>query len=411
MRMMPKIARNCIAQLVAAAAGLGLAAVPAAAQSPARPDVPQQVKAMAAMYAVTDYALGANERCDLFLLGEYRAMRVLNSTLRAEIAGRFTPQQMDALGQAKQGRQEWTSCLTRVGAPQAWARINNALLLARALITAPSRMTRDPKTCPVADQGLALGKYDWPYAATVPMKTYATSPRKAEFDGLARDLAAMIDAECARNGKSVLMHAGFEALVHSEDIQLSLQKSRTNRTALTPVGRTIGTNVIGDEIGIWRSRLGGFVGTRGSAGLNVYRVVARGDENVLFLNLTRPALQPQGRIFVSRQGRWTARLKSNVDAMQLQLSDGTRIDLAKLSGQGEGAFGQSEFVSPPATIALLARKPDTTEVMLAYRVKGGDWTPFQDFGLQRPVHRLSLATLREALAWASAPMPLREDIR
>lgn len=406
-----KAARKLAEMLLVSMTGLSLASLPAASQTTARPDVPQQVKAMAAMYAVTDYALGANERCDLFTLGEYRAMRVLNSTLKADITGRFTTQQMDALGQAKQGRQEWTSCLARANASQAWARIDNALLLARALITAPSRMTGDPKTCPVADQGLALGKYDWPYAATVPMKTYASSPRKAEFEGLAKDLAAMIDAECAKTGKSVLMQAGFEALVHSEDIQLSLQRTKTNRTALTPVGRAIGSNVIGDEIGIWRSRLGGFIGTRGSAGLNVYRIVARGDEDVLFLNLTRPALQPQGRMFVSRQGRWTARLKSNVDAVQLQLSDGTRIDLAKQSGQGEGAFGQSEFVTPPAAIALLARKPGTVDVMLAYRVKGGDWTPFQDFGLQRPVHRVSLATLREALAWASAPMPLREDIR
>lgn len=371
-----------------------------------------QLQGLANMYAISDYALGANDSCDLFTLGDYRALSELRASLRTDLSRMLSADQMAGIANAEKGRAAWKGCLTRADKPQEWALIDNARLMAQALLAAPTRMKTDQRACAVDGEWMKLSPSEWSFAATAAVSAYADSPRKAEFEGIATEMAGMIDGQCARSGASAFLRPGFEEILHTEDISLLLQARLKTKTVNTAVGTTILNDPVSSHIGLWRSRRGGFLGSRHSAGLNVYRVLDRADKDVLFFHLSRPGtFEPRGRMFVSRRGGWTARLKSNVDALQLVLPGGRALPLTKQSGEGTTALGHAVFILPADGVKHLQTLPDDAEIAIAYRVGNGQWTSFLDIGREPPQQKQTMAAIRDGLAWANAPLPAKGDRR
>lgn len=385
-------------------AGMAISASPAMAQQQ------DQLRAFVNMYRVTDYALGANESCDLFMLGDYRALKVLHNSFRSDLSRVLSAEQMAEIETGKVAKANWQGCLNRAEKPQEWELIDTARLMAAALVTAPTRMSVDPKSCKVDGEFHALGKFEWPKAAVVAASDYADHPKKAEYDGLANEMGTMIDGECNRLNVSTLMQPAYETLVQSEDLSLLLQQKLEKKTVATSVGTRASTNPVSGYMGIWRSRRGGFLGTRLSSGLNVYRILDRGDKDVMFFHLSRPGtFDPSGKMFITRKGGWNARLKGNVDQLQMRLSTGDVIAFDKQSGSGSAGMGSSVFVLPAAAQARMAAVDDAVAVSVAYRAGNGDWVSFLDIGRDPAVQKQTMGDIRAGLEWANVPMPAKED--
>ncbi|MEH6759103.1 MAG: hypothetical protein V7676_16560 [Parasphingorhabdus sp.] len=362
-----------------------------------------QVQAVANLYALSTYALGANESCDIFLLGEYRAMMLIRDKFGPDLKKILNAEQYRSVDSFEKGKKEWVGCAGKSPHTDAVQLIGSADLLADALISAPSAMTSDPKLCSVAGEYKALSKLEWSVIANTRKIKYNQSPKKAEFENLLQSFADMIEAEC-KSKYSSLMQAGYEQLVLTEDLNQHLQGSIEKKILFTSVGTLVSFDSASDDFGIWRSRMGRFSGTRKTAGLSVYRLLKRDDENTVRFELSRPGMfDPRGRMFITQKGRWVASMRSNIDAIEIRLSDGTKLAMNKESGNGSIAVGSSKFNLLTQSQRIIERKPDQTSVTVAFQ-KAGVWTEFQDIGKNASVQSQSLGDLRKALQWANAPV-------
>lgn len=372
----------------------------------------QQVQSFVNMYRIVDYSLGANESCDLFTIGNYRALSLLRSMFRSKLRTVATDEQLDQLRPFDSAKEAWRGCITRAQDADAWSIIDRSELLSDALIAAPLKISTEPKDCRVAWGGPALSRSEWSYAATAAVSTYDKAPNKAEFEALQGELAAMIDEQCSKRQSSELMQAGYEQLRHTEDNHLFLQKGKPGKKQVfTSVGSDIASDPVSDDFGIWRSRRGGFSRHPTGTGVIPYRVLDRGDVDVAFFILSRPGtFSARGTMYLSRAGRMTARMDGNFDAIELRLSNGQSYPLTKLNGQGSGNFtASSEFVLPADAQAKLASLDDEVTMTIAYRLDGKDWASFLEIGKDAPTKDVSMADIRSALEWSSAPMPAKDD--
>lgn len=369
----------------------------------------QQVRQFANMYTVTDYALGANENCDLFTLGEYRGLRVFRDLLRSDLGKVLKKEQVDQLSTFDKAKSEWKGCLTRASHSQQWAIIENAHVMALAMIAAPAKITADAKTCKVDGVYQALKPLEWSFALKNAEASATVAKRRADYDALTKEFASIIDRQCQK-GVSQMLQPGYDAILLLEENNLYLQKGNKPAQVFTSIGTSVAAFPVSADVGVWRSRLGSFLGARPSRGLNVYRVLDRGDKPVVFFHLSRPGtFDPRGNMLITRQGGWIARLRSNVDEVALNLPDGSRIALAKQSGSGSKVVGASQFALPADGKAKLARLSDDAAITVSYRMNGKEWTPFLDIGREAPVQSQTMGHIRKALIWANAPMPAKED--
>lgn len=130
----------------------------------------------------------------------------------------------------------------------------------------------------------------------------------------------------------------------------------------------------------------------------------------MFFHLSRPGtFDPSGKMFITRKGGWNARLKGNVDQLQMRLSTGDVIAFDKQSGSGSAGMGSSVFVLPAAAQARMAAVDDAVAVSVAYRAGNGDWVSFLDIGRDPAVQKQTMGDIRAGLEWANVPMPAKED--
>lgn len=366
-----------------------------------------QVQAVASLFALSSYALGANESCDILMLGEYRALMLLHDKFGPDLKIILKAEQYRSLDNFEKGKKEWVGCAGKTARPDAAQLIESANLIADALISAPHAIAGDPKSCSVDGEYMALSKTEWRIVANNRQTQYEQSPKKAEFENMVRIFAGMIDAEC-KSKYSLLMQAGFEQLVLTEDLNQYLQGKIEKKTIFTSVGKLVSFGSASDDFGIWRSRMGRFTGTRKKAGLSVYRVLKRDDENTIRFELSRPGtFDPHGRMLITQKGRWNANMRSNIDAMEIRLSDGTKLAMEKESGNGSATIGSSKFILPTQSQRIIERKPDLTRVTVAFQNAGqnaGAWTEFLDIGKDASIQSQSLGDLRTALQWANVPV-------
>lgn len=388
-------------------------ALPSAAHAQATPANAngQHVQGLLNMYRMVDYALGANESCDIFTIGHYRALLILRQTFRSDLGKVVAAEKLDESRPFEAAKQAWRGCLKRAQNPQEWTIIDNVTLLGNALIAAPNKVSVEPKECAV-EWGPALSKYEWPHAATSAVKKYQDTPRQAEFEKLRADFAAMIDGQCQKRKISELMQPGYEQLRHTEDNYLYLQRNNAGKKQVfTSVGSSIANDPVSRDFGVWRSRRGGFSQFGNARGITAYRVLEQGDVDVAFFNLARSGtFSAGGKMTIARKGRMTARMKADFDALELRLANGRAYPLTKTKGEGGGSFGgSSEFTLPADAQKALASLGDDATFTLAYRIGGDGWQQFLDIGKDAPVQQIRLGDIRSSLDWSNAPMIAPED--
>lgn len=372
----------------------------------------QQVQSFVNMYRMVDYSLGANESCDLFTIGNYRALWLLHSMFRSKLRAVATDEQLEQMRPFDKAKQAWSGCIKRADNAEAWSIIDKSELLAEALIAAPLKVSIEPKDCRVAWGGPALSRNEWGYAATAAVSKYDKAPNKAEFEALQGELAAMIDEECVKRQSSELMQAGYEQLRHTEDNHLFLQKGKPGKKQVfTSVGSDIVSDPVSDDFGIWRSRRGGFSRYPTGTGVIAYRVLDTSDVDVALFMLSRPGTYSAGgKMYLSRAGRMTARMDGNFDAIELRISNGQSYPLTKLGGQGTGNFtASSKFALPADAQGKLAKLNDELTMTIAYRIDGKDWASFLEIGKDASTKEISLDDIRSSLEWSNAPMAARDD--
>lgn len=397
---------------VIAALSYALVPVTVPAQDAQQANQAQQVQSFVNMYRMVDYALGANESCDLFTIGHYRALLDLRDMFRRKLRTVATDEQLDQLRPFDSAKQAWRGCITRADNAEAWSIIDKSELLADALIAAPLKASVETKQCRAGWGGLALSRAEWGYAASAAISNYNNTPKQAEFEGLQADLAAMIDEQCRKSQSSALMQAGYEQLRHTEDNHLFLQKGKPGKKQVfTSVGLDIVSDPVSYDFGIWRSRRGAFGRYVNGVGMTAYRVLDRGDVDVAFFNLSRPGTySARGKMYLSRSGRMTARMGGNFDAIELRLSNGQTYPLTKLNGQGIGSFtASSEFALPADAQGKLASLDDEVSMTIAYRIDSQDWNRFLEIGKDAAVQTLAMGDIRSSLEWSNAPMAAKES--
>lgn len=366
-----------------------------------------KLRSMAQFYGFATYALGANERCDLLDAGEYRGLIALRDALSGDLSRATTKEVFASLNHAPNAEKEWeTGCLSRRTHSQQWGHINNARLIAHAIAAAPAAMSGDPGECRI---GLAdkLTRTDWAIVAELVARHHLVADR-ASFESMQKMFAGLVDTDCARDAKeSRLMQAGFDFLWHVEDNARATSGIATVKSPGSSLAAKYKSIVVAKEMGPWRLRRGMFTGSFGRDGINLYRLVERGDADTAFISLTNPGLfrDPQGDLRFSQKGRWTVKLKGNAAAVQLRLDDGTVIPLQKLAGDGSQGMGSSRFDLSKASLATLNGKPDATDVQIAWQNDEGKWVLFQGSGVNPKAVKFTLGHLREAIAWAMVPRP------
>lgn len=364
----------------------------------------EKLRSMAQFYGVATYALGANEQCDLLDQGEYRGLTVLRDALTRDLSRATTPEVFASLDHAPTGTKDWKKgCLARRAHDTEWRRIDSARLIAHALQAAPAAMTRNPEKCGTGNMVEKLPRSDWTIVAAMAAQNHANGDR-ATFDGLQKMFAGLIDTDCGRAQMSSLLQAGFDALWLIED------NARANAAQKSPGSSLAGkyqSVVVAKELGPWRLRRGGFNGSWPRDGINVFRLVERGDSATAFLYLTSIGAfgGPRGELLFRPRGGWTVQLGGNAAAVALSLSDGTTMPLTKLSGSGSEGLGSARFELPKGSIAALKGKADATVIHIKWQDGDGKWTPFFGLGRDPSPQKFTLAQLREAIAWAVVPRP------
>ncbi|MDZ3832517.1 MULTISPECIES: hypothetical protein [Sphingopyxis] len=368
----------------------------------------EKLRSMAQYYGFATYALGANERCDLLDAGEYRALIVLRDALSGDLSRATKKEVFTSLNHAPKAEKEWAKgCLSQQAHGQQWNLINTARLIVHAIEAAPAAMSGDPGECRV---GLAdkLPRADWTIVAEMAARHHLVTDR-ASFESMQKMFAGLVDADCARDAKeSRFLQAGFDFLWHVEDHARVTGGNATVKSPGSSLAAKYRSIVVAKEMGPWRLRRGIFTGSFGRDGINVYRLVERGDADTAFISLTNPGLfrDPQGDLRFSQKGRWTIKLKGNAPAVQLRLDDGAVIPFSKLAGDGSQGMGSSRFQFEKTSLATLNGKPDTAAVQIAWQNDEGKWLLFQGGGVSPKAVKFTLGHLREAIAWATVPRPI-----
>lgn len=376
------------------------AATPASAQAAIDPEL----RRLAGMHAASTYALGANEACELFGQGELRALAVLARATGEALEVDAGPGSRDRVNQYTGGFEAWKDCPTKAAAPDAWRHIHNAKILASALIAAPAAMSRDPATCTIQGEGRAIDRKVWQIAADVKAAEYRSSARLAEFEALQDYFAGQVDDECAYGQRqSVIMQAAFD-LIRQTDEGIIV------RNFYTPHLPAAATYVLDqdavptpEEHFFWRSRRGDFVPSKTPVKFGVYRISGKGDKKaVSALVAPQSAGGPAGFLFVSKEGRWSARLDKNVRALRLNLGGGQFVPfdrvLPKAAVGQPSSFG---FELSEANHALLGKARVSTQIGLQYQDEDGRWPSFAAPARNQDGEPLRMVDIRTALAWVN----------
>lgn len=387
---------------------LGLMALsnPAAAQSG------EQVQTYANFYVISGYALGANEVCDTLLMGEYRALKVLRSRLSDDLTPVIGAEKLAEIDAFDRGKTEWAECKGAGSNTESRALMERAKLLAAGIVDAPADMTFDPAECAGLFAPKILGAADWKIAATTGATQYSSEALKPQYLGLRKGFAELIDSDCRRIGRrSNMMDAGLEAILRREDINLAAQGSSAAPKTLTEAGKWLVETKDGQfakDIGPWRSRQGDFTGMKVTEGWQVFRLADRKDGKTMFIRFGTPGdRSPNGRAFITQQGRWIVELRNNVAQIAVTLPDRTRLPLSKISGSGSPFDGTSQFALPADAQAQLAVLAGDAKVTIVYKGAGSEpWISLVEPGEYRQQMEITLSDVRDGLAWAIKPIGL-----
>lgn len=392
---------------LAATMALVMLAAPVNAQAPApAPTLAQQLRPLMEVYAVSTFALGADQSCQVLQVGELSALTLIKQRLTEQIGNVVGAETLPKIDMTAKGESEAKDCAISNDAQEL---LDTGHVVARALMDAPTAMQSDPSKCLVDGELKAVTKSEWSWVEKSHWTTYENPQLQATYDGLRGNFANIIDQDCTRKFAPVrvsnLLQPAFTKLLHLEDLNF-YKKDPYKTTSFTRFARDLRSEPVSHKIGAWSSRLGGFTGTRGRAGLDFFRVVADGDVRTAFATLASPGtFGVKGTVFFSRDGRWSVDLGRNVAGVQIALEPGIRLDMTKLEGSGSGMGSHSKFVLAPEDQMIVDMEAKSTDATLYYSEDGKSWKPFLAGGKDPDPQKINLGELREGLAWASAPRP------
>ncbi|KPF63083.1 hypothetical protein [Porphyrobacter sp. AAP60] len=379
-----------------------VAATPALAQAAIDPEL----RRLAGMHAASTYALGANDTCDLFKQGELRALDVLARATGEALEVDAGPGTSDRVNRYSSGFEEWKGCPTKAAAPDAWRHIHNAKILASALIAAPAMMSRDPATCEIEGEGRAYDRKVWQIAADVKAAEYRSSARHAEFEALQSYFAGQVDDECAYGRRhSIIMQAAFD-FIRQIDQGIIM---RNFYAPHMPADQTIvlgpGAVPIPEEHFFWRSRRGDFVASETPVNFGVYRISGKGDKKAISAVIVPlSAGAPAGFLFISKQGKWSARLDRDVRVLSLDMGGGQFVPFDRVMPKPvAGEPTAYVFELSDANRALLDRLKASTQIGLQYQDNERRWASFAALTRNQAAEPLRMVDIRTALAWVNSP--------
>lgn len=358
------------------------------------------------MHAAATYALGANDTCDLFKQGELRALKVLARATGEALEVDAGPGSSDRVNRYTGGFEAWKGCPTKAAAPEAWRHIHNAKILASALIAAPAIMSRDPATCKIEGESRAYERKVWQIAADVKAAEYRSSARHAEFEALQSYFAGQVDDECAYGKRhSIIMQAAFDFIRQIDQGIIMRNFYAPHMPADQPIVLGPGAVPIPEEHFFWRSRRGDFVPSKTPVSFGVYRISGKGDKKAISAVIVPlSAGGPAGFLFISQQGKWSARLDRDVRALRLHLGGRQFVPfdrvMPKPAAGGPSSYG---FELSDANRALLDRLRASVEIGLQYQDGEGRWVSFAAPARNQAAEPLRMVDIRTAMAWVNRP--------
>lgn len=380
--------------------------ITAQAQTPAQGNAEAQraqLRSLMELYVLASFARGADYVCAILPEGELRAVNVLEQRLGDQIRKVGGQKAIDGIDQFNRGAAEAKDCALSKDAAEF---LGNARTMARALVAAPMLMQSDPGECYVVGALDKVPREDWQVLKDVPSAKENDPARQVMFDNLRAGFAGFIDQDCAGMvHQSDLLQPGYGALRRLED-NARIGADYTVPTLTRKIGVGVVLNPASRYLGRWQSQAGGFNGSALRVGLDFYRVDATGDVATGFITLENKAMfGAQGKMLFTRKGRWIAKIRGSVEAIELRFDDGTTMPMAKTEESGEGVHRFTTFVLPDADQRKIDRMDDETTASFAYREKGGAWEHFLKLGKNAPKQELNLQYLRASLVWANAPRP------
>ncbi len=396
--------RKCLSAGMAVLSIAGLPA-PAMAQDPNA-----QLQSLRQIYAISTYSLGADEVCQILDIAELRAHQVLGYKLIDLITRLGGQATIDSANMQQRGAQEANDCALNSDAKDV---IQRGRVIARALIDAPAYMKTDPAECKIDVDLIGLSRKEWAYVPRATSVEYDDPELETLYQTLRSNFADFIDQDCAEGPTKVirmtsLLTPGYEKLRQIEDFNI-LSKGLGENKVYTSLGQRVLINPVSKEFGYWRSQRSKFTGTLRWPGTDFYRVVEQGDVRTGFAKLNTPGMFGiGGTLYFTTGGRWIAKINENIEAVELRLSDGKSLSLAKVDGRGTGFASEATFELSKSDQKRLSTMDDTLTATVAFREKDSDWRVFAAPGRDAGPQTITLGEVREGLAWATAPRPAKD---
>ena len=351
----------------------------------------QEQDNMLTLFNSSTYALTVDERCQVFDYAQLVTAEYIQSETEANLKTRYQGDAVDAERARVEAlaSEAWTGCLDRATYTDEWAPVAQTRLYADAMIAAPGNMTETVMSCSTSKEGYQIKRSDIDSIKALLDAKYATSTERAQYEALSTSFGQGMAVDCMQFGYANIM------------IGVSTYRDRmeTDRKHAGGQDTSVG------EFGPWTSfRYYAFKDTDEIA-ISAYRAQGPDAVNLVGVDLDAPGLLGNnGRLYVTRDGRWIATLDGTADALEVRADGMAPVAFTPVSQAAkEDLMGVSVFeLSKSEADAVLAMSNDTE--LSFFHQPGGreDWVQSESI-YNKPGH-LPVGRLKDAIIWASVPV-------
>jgi len=342
------------------------------------------------IFMYSTYTLAINEKCQVANAMQAVTLEKLKLQARRYLVSRLAASDVDAEDArlTDAAHDAWDGCLTRADSPAELANVDQALLMADAMLAAPGTMPAEVTSCGIDTGDYKVSRTNMDAVRAMVDAKYEGSPLKATYEQYIAGTVDAITQNCTTVGYDPLI-SGISR--YAGRLSLREKQASGEKTSLDNFGEWTAYKYFGrtdlDEFGVDAYRSGSETG------------------NVATFGLSSPSMMGNhARVVIGKDGSWRVSISGWPDAFEIRSADMQPIALTMVEKTGDSEFfGNSVFALDAATGAsLLALDPETRLSFVQKPSGGRPWmgykTSTSDSGY------LKAASLQAAVAWASAPV-------
>lgn len=351
----------------------------------------QQVDGQLSVLRTTTYGLGVDDHCQVFDGAQRDAVEHLQSVMRGSLISAFNVDtvttEQDRINTIAE--EAWKGCLSRSGHADQWQLVDGARLYGDALLAAAGAMPSHIAECAVGKDGAVLKRAAMDALRAEVLARYQGDELE-QLNGLVATMSPAMAAQCGAYGYATDLEPAY------------WWNNRRELQPQMPGGQPTSLSIYGP----WTSfNFFSFEGFSEFAVL-AYRTGSEGTGRLAGVTLERGnAPNGDGTLYALTDSTLSALLSGAVAGFKIRVegSDESYSFSKTAQSSDNGLISGTRFTLDADATASVLALPDETPLTFHFQLEpGSGWRQSVNHG-DRPA-TLPASRLKEAIAWASAPV-------